>query len=36
MQEYIEFMSEICDERSATGETVSEEDRVAYLLASLP
>ena len=29
-------MSEICDELSAIGETVSEEDRVVYLLASLP
>ena len=29
-------MSEICDELSAIGETISEEDRVIYLLASLP
>jgi len=29
-------MSEICDELSAIGENVSEEDRVVYLLASLP
>ena len=28
-------MSEICDELSAIGETVGEEDRVVYLLASL-
>ena len=36
VQQHIKFMSEICDELSAIGETVSEEDRVVYLLASLP
>ena len=36
LQEHIKFMSEICDELSVIGETVSEEDRVVYLLASLP
>ena len=35
MQEHIKFMSEICDELSVIGETVSEEDRVVHLLASL-
>ena len=36
VQQHIKSMSEICDELSAIGETVSEEDRVVYLLASLP
>ena len=36
VQQHIKCMSEICDELSAIGETVSEEDRVVYLLASLP
>jgi len=36
VQEHIKLMSEICDELSAIGENVSEEDRVVYLLASLP
>ena len=36
VQQHIKFMSEICDELSAIGETISEEDRVVYHLASLP
>ena len=36
VQQHIKCTSEICDELSAIGETVSEEDRVVYLLASLP
>jgi len=36
VQEYVKFMSEICDELSAIGKNISEEDRVVYLLASLP
>ena len=36
VQQHIKCMSEICDELSAIGETVGEEDRVVYLLASLP
>jgi len=36
VQEHVKFMSEICDELSAIGENISEEDRVVYLLASLP
>jgi len=36
MQDHIKLMTEICDELSATGERVSDEDRVVYLLASLP
>ena len=36
VQQHIKCMSEICDEMSAISETVSEEDRVVYLLASLP
>ena len=36
VQEHIKFMSEIYDELSAIGENVSEEDRVVYLLVSLP
>jgi len=36
VQEHIKFMSEICDELSAIGENVSEEDKVVYLLAYLP
>ena len=35
VQEYIKFMTEICDELSVIGQTISEEDRVVYLLASL-
>ena len=30
------YMTEICDELSVIGETISEEDRVIYLLASFP
>ncbi len=29
-------MTELCDELSVVGEPVKEEDRVVYLLASLP
>ena len=36
MQDHIKIMTEICDEFSAIGEHVSDEDRVVYLLASLP
>ena len=36
VQEHVKLMTEVCDELSAIGETVSEEDRVVYLLASLP
>ena len=35
MQDHIKSMTEVCDELSAIG-PVNEEDRVAYLLASLP
>ena len=36
VQQHIKFMTEICDELSAIGETVGEKDRVVYLLTSLP
>ena len=36
VQEHIKFLTEVCDELSAIGEPVKEEDRVVYLLASLP
>lgn len=35
-QEHIKVMTELLDALSVTGETVSEEDKVVYLLASLP
>ena len=35
-QEHIKVMTELFDSLSVAGETVSEEDRVVYLLASLP
>ena len=35
-QEHIKEMTELFDALSVAGETVSEEDRVIYLLASLP
>ena len=35
-QEHIKVMTELFDALSVAGETVSEEDRVVYLLASLP
>ena len=36
VQEHIKVMTELFDALSVTGETISEEDRVVYLLASLP
>ena len=36
VQDHIKFMTEICDELSVIGETISEEDRVVYLLVSFP
>ena len=36
MQEHLKFMTEICDELSVIGEPIRDEDRVVYLLASLP
>ena len=36
VQEYVKLMTEICEELSVIGEAISEEDRVFYLLASLP
>ena len=36
VQEHVKSMTEICDELSEIGEAMSEEDRVVYLLASLP
>ena len=36
VQEHIKSLPEVCDELSAIGEPVKEEDRVIYLLASLP
>ena len=36
VQDHIKYMTEICDELSVISETISEEDRVVYLLASLP
>ena len=36
VQYHIKSMTEVCDQLSAIGEPVKEEDRVVYLLASLP
>ena len=36
VQEHVRIMTELFDTLSVAGETVSEEDRVVYLLASLP
>ena len=36
VQEHIKSLTEVCDELSAIGEPVKEEDCVVYLLASLP
>ena len=36
VQDHIKIMTEICDELLAIGECVSDEDRVVYLLSSLP
>ena len=36
VQGHIKSLTEVCDELSAIGEPVKEEDRVVYLLASLP
>ena len=36
VQNHIKFMTEVCDELSVIGETISEEDCVVYLLASFP
>jgi len=36
VQDHIKAMTEVCDELSVIGEPVKEEDRVVYLLASLP
>ena len=36
VQDHIKIMTKICDELLAIGERVSDEDRVVYLLASLP
>ena len=36
MQEHIKYMTEVLDELSIVDEPVQEEDRVVYLLASLP
>ena len=36
IQDHIKSMTEVCDELSAIGEPVNEEDRVVYLLTSLP
>ena len=36
MQDHVKSMTEVYDELTAVGETISEEDRVVYLLASLP
>ena len=36
MQEHIKLMTEIYEELSVIGEAISEEDRLVYLLASLP
>ncbi len=35
-QEHIKFMIELFDSLSVAGETVKDEERVVYLLASLP
>ena len=36
MQDHLKAMTEVCDELSAIGEPVNDEDRVVYILASLP
>ena len=36
VQNHIKSLTEVCDQLSAVGEPVKEEDRVVYLLASLP
>ena len=36
VQEHVKLMTEICEELSVIGVAISEEDRVVYLLASLP
>ena len=36
VHEHVKLMTEICEELSVIGEAISEEDRVVYLLASLP
>ena len=36
VQDHIKSMTEVCDQLSEIGEPVKEEDRVVYLLASLP
>ena len=36
IQDHIKLMTEIFDELSAIGERVSDENRIVYLLASLP
>ncbi len=36
VQDHIKSLTEVCDELTAIGESVKEEDRVVYLLASLP
>ena len=36
VQDHIKSIAEVCDELSAIGEPVPEEDRIVYLLASLP
>ena len=36
VQDHIKSLTEVCDELSVIGEPVKEEDRVVYLLASLP
>ena len=36
VQDHIKSMTEVCDELSVTSEPVKEEDRIVYLLASLP
>ena len=36
VQDHVKSMTEVCDELTAIGEVVSEEDCVVYLLASLP
>ena len=36
VQAHVKAMTELCDELSVVGEPVKEEDRVVYLLASLP
>ena len=36
VQDHIKSLTEVCDQLAAVGEPVKEEDRVVYLLASLP